>query len=507
MTEELWPGQRVSRASYVVSMLQPEGRRRPRADALRLRPDPARPAVRDVRRRRQPDPAAQRRRRSPTSRSRASRARTPTRCRRFDALFEQAARLPAPADAAPAAGARAPSAPATCFELLREAGRAAGHEPPRPARPLPDHDDVGRRPARRLVRERRAQGRLRLDRRRRRLGRARTRRAPRTTCCTTRSASSTACRAPGATCAAAWARSPRRSPPARAPPARRSAPSAPVASIDVAGGRVDRRHARQRRDAARAARALRRAPEAHACSTSSAPSTSPTRSREDMRRYRTRGGSVKINAVLSEPPRYVNAPDDVSEQLLHASVAICPSIAYLERAWQDAQRGVPGRGPVHRGRGADGGRPVADRRRHDGADDVHPVRPAREPRTGPTARARPTRSAASTCSPSTRRTCPTRSCTTRCSRRRTSSGSSAWRAARSSRASRASTRWRSCARRRELSRYATPGPRPLPVRGRHAPGRRRDRGLGPQRRAARAARPARGAHPARLRHPVAAVRG
>jgi hypothetical protein len=51
-----------------------------------------------------------------------------------------------------------------------------------------------------------------------------------------------------------------------------------------------------------------------------------------MRRYRTRGASVKINAVLSEPPRYVNAPADVGEQLLHASVAICPSVPYLERA-------------------------------------------------------------------------------------------------------------------------------------------------------------------------------
>jgi phytoene dehydrogenase-like protein len=66
---------------------------------------------------------------------------------------------------------------------------------------------------------------------------------------------------------------------------------------------------------------------------------------QDMRRYRTRGASVKINAVLSEPPRYVNAAADVSEQLLHASVAICPSVPYLERAWQDAQRGVPAEGP------------------------------------------------------------------------------------------------------------------------------------------------------------------
>jgi len=66
---------------------------------------------------------------------------------------------------------------------------------------------------------------------------------------------------------------------------------------------------------------------------------------DDMRRYRTRGASVKINAVLSEPPRYVNAAPDVAEQLLHASVAICPSVPYLEQAWQDAQRGKPAEGP------------------------------------------------------------------------------------------------------------------------------------------------------------------
>ena len=358
VTEELWPGQRVSRASYVVSMLQPEGRRRPRAHALRLRPDPARPAVRDVRRRRHADPAAQRRARSPTSRSRASRARTPTRSRRFDALFERAADVPAPADAAPAAGARL-QRPGDVFELLREAGRAAGMSRRDLARALPGHDDVGRRPARRLLRDRRAQGRLRVQRRRRRVGRPAHARAPPTTCCTTRSASSTACRAPGATCAAAWARSPRRSPPARAPPARRSAPSAPVASIDVDGGRVTGVTLVSGETLQRAARALRRAPQAHGAR--------PRRRRALPRRGRRRtcaataraAASVKVNAVLSEPPRYVNAPDGVSEQLLHASVAICPSIALprARLAGRPARRAR--RGPVHRGRGA---RPRSTRR-------------------------------------------------------------------------------------------------------------------------------------------------
>jgi phytoene dehydrogenase-like protein len=62
---------------------------------------------------------------------------------------------------------------------------------------------------------------------------------------------------------------------------------------------------------------------------------------EDMRRYRTRGGSVKVNCVLSELPRYEALGDDENRALLHASLAICPSIDMLERAWQDAVRGRP----------------------------------------------------------------------------------------------------------------------------------------------------------------------
>jgi phytoene dehydrogenase-like protein len=59
----------------------------------------------------------------------------------------------------------------------------------------------------------------------------------------------------------------------------------------------------------------------------------------DMRRYRSRGGSVKVNWILSEPPRFEH------EALLHTSLAICPSIDYLERAWQDATLGKPADGP------------------------------------------------------------------------------------------------------------------------------------------------------------------
>jgi phytoene dehydrogenase-like protein len=66
---------------------------------------------------------------------------------------------------------------------------------------------------------------------------------------------------------------------------------------------------------------------------------------EDMRRYKTRGGSVKVNWVLSEPPRYEGVSEQDQYRLVRSGVAFCPSIDYLERAWQDACRGVPSEAP------------------------------------------------------------------------------------------------------------------------------------------------------------------
>jgi phytoene dehydrogenase-like protein len=71
----------------------------------------------------------------------------------------------------------------------------------------------------------------------------------------------------------------------------------------------------------------------------------PAEVADDMRNYRTRGGSVKVNCVLSELPRYANVSEEESKALLHTSLAICPSVDYLERAWQDATRGVPAEQP------------------------------------------------------------------------------------------------------------------------------------------------------------------
>ena len=80
VTEELWPGRRVSRASYVVSMLQPKVVTDLELDDVRLPRDPARPRRSRRSPRTGPDRCCPTTTRSPTSRSRASRTRTPTRC-------------------------------------------------------------------------------------------------------------------------------------------------------------------------------------------------------------------------------------------------------------------------------------------------------------------------------------------------------------------------------------------------------------------------------------------
>ena len=66
---------------------------------------------------------------------------------------------------------------------------------------------------------------------------------------------------------------------------------------------------------------------------------------EDMARYRTRGASVKVNLVLSEPPVYEGVSEEEQALMRTAGVNICPSIDYLERAWQDACLGKPAEHP------------------------------------------------------------------------------------------------------------------------------------------------------------------
>jgi len=57
----------------------------------------------------------------------------------------------------------------------------------------------------------------------------------------------------------------------------------------------------------------------------------------DVRRYRTRSGSVKLNVALSDLPEFPSWDQDGEPH--RGLVAVSPSIEYLERAWDDAKYG------------------------------------------------------------------------------------------------------------------------------------------------------------------------
>ena len=60
----------------------------------------------------------------------------------------------------------------------------------------------------------------------------------------------------------------------------------------------------------------------------------------DMERFRTRGGAVKINMVVSELPRWRGIEgEDLERVWRDGDFAVCPSIEHLERSWQQASLG------------------------------------------------------------------------------------------------------------------------------------------------------------------------
>ncbi len=64
------------------------------------------------------------------------------------------------------------------------------------------------------------------------------------------------------------------------------------------------------------------------------------------RNYRIGGSVFKLNLALEELPRYRAAPTDVPPELVsRATVDISPSLAYLERAWDDFKAGQPSNEP------------------------------------------------------------------------------------------------------------------------------------------------------------------
>jgi phytoene dehydrogenase-like protein len=71
----------------------------------------------------------------------------------------------------------------------------------------------------------------------------------------------------------------------------------------------------------------------------------PERVVEDIRRYRSRSGSVKVNLALGELPTPEAWQGDVPGDPHTGIMSISPSIEYLERAWDDAKYGGTSKNP------------------------------------------------------------------------------------------------------------------------------------------------------------------
>ena len=66
--------------------------------------------------------------------------------------------------------------------------------------------------------------------------------------------------------------------------------------------------------------------------------------RRSIENYRSEGTSLKLNLALDRLPEFKAAPDDGRH--LGATMHICPTIEYMERAWDDAKYGRPSERPI-----------------------------------------------------------------------------------------------------------------------------------------------------------------
>ena len=370
VTEEVWPGHRISRASYVVSLLQPTVVKDLRLKDFGYEVHPLDPAYAAI--------DADGRVmffHNDQQKTVESLAQLLEEGRCGAAGLRGSARadggVPAPADAQAAADDRLQAPGRPVLAAARGGARRRALQARRP-RLLPRDDDVGRRPARRLVRERPLQGRDRLDRRRRRVGRA--------------------------------AHAGHRLQPA-APRARRDrrrvGPVGPrqgrhgrdLDGDREVGGVVGRGHphrrgrpldrrprrARARRDArvGRGAsgrgRRLRGAPQDDGARPGGGRAL-PGRGRrgpaalQDARRV----GEGQLGALRAPALRGRDRRGPVHAAALRRGVLPLDRLPRARLAGRGARAAVGG--AVPRGRGADDDRRHADRRRRDRGDDVHPVR-------------------------------------------------------------------------------------------------------------------------------------
>ena len=135
----------------------------------------------------------------------------------------------------------------------------------------------------------------------------------------------------------------RRSPARRARWAWRSAPTPPVQQVIVKGGRAAG-VALENGDELRAKVVhLGGRPEAQLPAVRRGASTCPTSSSQQIRNFRVRGSSGKVNIALSELPEFTCLP---GEGPLHrGAISISPSIEYIERAYDEAKYGQFSKNP------------------------------------------------------------------------------------------------------------------------------------------------------------------
>ncbi|RMD64479.1 MAG: NAD(P)/FAD-dependent oxidoreductase [Alphaproteobacteria bacterium] len=65
-----------------------------------------------------------------------------------------------------------------------------------------------------------------------------------------------------------------------------------------------------------------------------------------MRAWRCRSGTFRMNVALSELPRFDGMPGGDVHELMSGTIDICPSLAYMERAYDDAKAGGWAREPI-----------------------------------------------------------------------------------------------------------------------------------------------------------------
>jgi phytoene dehydrogenase-like protein len=66
---------------------------------------------------------------------------------------------------------------------------------------------------------------------------------------------------------------------------------------------------------------------------------------DGIRKFRSEGTSLKMNLALSGVPRFTAFAGNPGPQH-KATMHICPSVEYIERAWDDAKYGRPSRSPL-----------------------------------------------------------------------------------------------------------------------------------------------------------------